>query len=305
MSGRLVICMDNLKPVLEDLRKNVDRKATDNRNVRDEWNGKTREHLGTRNAFNGQVRELISEVQRQKAIRDEANGVVREAKDVRAEKNQEVREAKDKLRELTGEPDRPAPGEHRGRDRRDRKETPMMLRRKLEHLERDFEIGLYTGKNEKKFYETMKKTRQKLRALEHAENSNVELKSAREALREAIEGQESAHQVVTVAAEDAQEAHDLMLKLSEEVDRLREQADSAQALVRRAKREADGAHQSYIVSLRCLHSIQDILRAQRSRDSGDSAPGVPARVEVQDLMSKLMAGETLSTEELMALQRGG
>lgn len=297
--------MDNFKPVLEDLRKNVDRKATDNRNVRDEWNGKTREHLGTRNAFNSQVRELISEVQRQKAIRDEANGVVREAKDVRAGKNQEVREAKDKLRELTGEPDRPAPGEHRGRDRRDRKETPMMLRRKLEHLERDFEIGLHTGKNEKKFIETMKKTQQQLRALEHAEDSNVELKTAREALREAIEGQETAHQVVTVAAEDAQEAHDLMLKLSEEVDRLREQADSAQALVRRAKREADGAHQSYIVSLRCLHSIQDILRAKRSRDSGDSAPGAPARVEVQDLMSKLMAGDTLSTEELMALQRGG
>ena len=41
MSGRLVISMDNLKPVLDDLRKNVDRKATDSRNVRDEWNGKT------------------------------------------------------------------------------------------------------------------------------------------------------------------------------------------------------------------------------------------------------------------------
>ena len=33
--------------------------------------------------------------------------------------------------------------------------------------------------------------------------------------------------------------------------------------------------------------------------------GTPGTVEVQDLMSKLMAGETLSTEELMALQRGG
>ena len=98
-----------------------------------------------------------------------------------------------------------------------------------------------------------------------------------------------------------------MLKISEEVDRLREQADSAQSLVRRAKREADGAHQSYIVSLRCLHSIQDILRAQKNRESGvqEKESGGTARVGVQDLMSKLMSGETLSTEELMDLQRGG
>ena len=139
------------------------------------------------------------------------------------------------------------------------------------------------------------------------EDSNVELKEARANLRAAIDAQEIAHQTVTESAENAQEAHDLMLKLSEEVDRLREKADASQAQVRRAKREADRAHQSYIVSLRCLHSIHDIIRAKNNRDAGiDTSKGsAPARVEVQDLMSKLMSGETLSTEELMALQRGG
>ena len=113
--------------------------------------------------------------------------------------------------------------------------------------------------------------------------------------------------MVTAAAENAQEAHDLMLKLSEEVDRLREKADASQAEVRRAKREADQAHQSYIVSLRCLHSIQDIMKAKKNKDAGidDDKKDETARVEVQDLMSKLMSGETLSTDELMALQRGG
>ena len=45
----------------------------------------------------------------------------------------------------------------------------------------------------------------------------------------------------------------------------------------------------------------------RDRDKVKFGQGkdAPARVEVQDLMSKLMSGETLSTEELMALQRGG
>jgi uncharacterized coiled-coil DUF342 family protein len=47
--------------------------------------------------------------------------------------------------------------------------------------------------------------------------------------------------------------------------------------------------------------MQDVLKFTGGKDSGDS--GVES-VEVSDLMSKLMAGDTLSTEELMMLQRG-
>ena len=68
------------------------------------------------------------------------------------------------------------------------------------------------------------------------------------------------------------------------------------------KQEADKAHRFYIVSLRCLHSIQDMMRARRSSEAGEGTRPT-ARVEVQDLMSKLMSGETLTTEELMELQR--
>jgi len=39
-------------------------------------------------------------------------------------------------------------------------------------------------------------------------------------------------------------------------------------------------------------------------DGGDVGEGKSeARVEVQDLMTKLMSGDTLSTEELMQLQK--
>jgi uncharacterized coiled-coil DUF342 family protein len=150
----------------------------------------------------------------------------------------------------------------------------------------------------------MKALKRKLRDLAEKEDSNVELKEARKTLAEAIDAQEASHQIVEEAAKIAQEAHDLMLRLSEEVDKLREQADASQAQVRRAKREADRAHQTYIVSLRCLHSIHDIIRARDNRDAGIDS-GKSTRVEVQDLMSKLMSGETLSTDELMALQRSG
>ena len=297
--------MNDVLPVLTDLRGIVDRKATENRDVRDGLNGEMREHIGVRNTFNGQVRELISEVQRQKVIRDEANDSVRVAKSERATKNQEVRDAKEKLRGLSPESEQRSNQNDR-RGRRDKEDTPASLSRKIHILEDEFMKGIHTGKNEDKAMDQMKRMKRKLRDMSEKEDSNVELKEARVDLRAAIDAQEVAHQTVTVSAESAQEAHDLMLKLSEEVDRLRGKADASQAQVRRAKREADRAHQSYIVSLRCLHSIHDIIRAKNNRDAGidTSRNSAPARVEVQDLMSKLMAGDTLSTEELMALQRG-
>ncbi|MDG1525082.1 MAG: hypothetical protein P8Q90_03320 [Candidatus Thalassarchaeaceae archaeon] len=295
--------MNDVVPELKRLRGISDLKATNNRDIRDGLNGKMREHIGTRNTFNSEVRELISEVQHQKGIRDEANGTVREAKSDRAEKNQEVRTAKDRVRELDPKTEqRGAQNDRRGR--RDKEDTPASLRRKIEALDREFELGKHTGSNEKKAMHTMKALKRKLRDMAEKEDSNVELKEARKTLAEAIDAQEASHQIVEEAAKIAQEAHDLMLRLSEEVDKLREQADASQAQVRRAKREADRAHQTYIVSLRCLHSIHDIIRARDNRDAGIDS-GKSTRVEVQDLMSKLMSGETLSTDELMALQRSG
>ena len=288
------------------MRDIVNRKASENRDSRDELNKNVGGFLSTRNDFNRQVRELISEVQRQKGIRDEANGAVREAKSERASKNQGVRDAKQKLRELSPEPERGG-GKNDRRGRKDRPDTPASLRRKIDALDREFELGKHTGNNEKKAMLRMQAMKRKLRDMSEKEDSNVELKEARENLRKAIDEQEVAHQAVTRAAEEAQEAHDLMISLSKEVDRLREQADASQSQVRRAKREADRAHQSYIVSLRCLHSIDDIKLAKKNMDEGIDTSGgkdAPVRVETEDLMKKLMAGETLSTDELMALQRG-
>jgi uncharacterized coiled-coil DUF342 family protein len=70
----------------------------------------------------------------------------------------------------------------------------------------------------------------------------------------------------------------------------------------RSKREADLLHNKYVVSLRSIHSIQDLFKAMtaQERNVEDDDGG---KLEVTDLMSRLMSGDTLSTEELMALQR--
>ena len=64
------------------------------------------------------------------------------------------------------------------------------------------------------------------------------------------------------------------------------------------KSNADELHNKYIISLRCIHSMQDILKLSGSKKDVEEE-----RVEVSDLMSRLMKGDTLSDEDMMLLQR--
>ena len=146
----------------------------------------------------------------------------------------------------------------------------------------------------------MKKLHQELREAKE-KKSDGGIRELKIQLRDAEKKQEDAHKKVKRAVVGAQEAHDLMAELSEEVDRLREKANSAQSGVTRAKREADSLHGRYIVSLRCIHSMQDLLKAIGAREGGSTEED--AQVEVADLMTRLMSGDTLSTDEIMALQR--
>ena len=290
--------MSDLKETLDEKRKLVDQKATQYRTTRDEWNNRTKEHTAIRNELNAEVRELIQNVRQQREIREQMNELVREKKSIRAEANKKVKAAKSMLDSERSEKEDRTPQQGR---RRERKVTIHSLRRDLQKLEREFERGAHTGNNEKKVMKRMKEITSKIKEMKATEDSNGDLKEARGMLREAMAEQEAAHAEVQSAAQAAQEAHDLMLQWNKEVDRQREHAEEAHRELRKSKKEADKAHHFYIVSLRCLHSIQDMLRAMRGATSGEGQRG--ARVEVQDLMSKLMSGDTLSTEELMELQR--
>ena len=294
--------MSELKNLLEDKRKLVDKKATEYRQVRDDWNSRTKDHLTVRNNLNGEVRELIINVRSQRELREQKNTEVREKKQVRADCNKVVRDSKEKLEVLRDGGQQKVVFQQDDRGRREKKVTVHSLRRDLQRFEREFEMGRHTGKNEKKIMKKMKEIRSQIRSMELSEEGNEELKAIREELRISMEAQEEAHIEVTRAAEEAQQAHELMIVWNSEVDKKREEAEDAHRRLRRSKKEADQAHHHYIVSIRCLHSTQSILRSIRGIESG-SAPSKSAREEVADLMSKLMSGETLTTEQLMELQR--
>jgi uncharacterized coiled-coil DUF342 family protein len=289
--------MAELKDLLEERRKMVDKKATQHREIRDDWNEKTKEYTTTRNELNNEVRELIVQVREQRELRDQMNEMVREKKKERDDANKAVREAKEGIRST--QPEQPQEFDKRGRPIRP--DTVQSLTRTMERLEREFEQGKHQGKNERKYFKKMKELSAKRKALQESQ-SLVEGAEGNEDLRGAVAQQEAAHTAVKEAAEAAQSAHDLMIEWNAEVDRQREKAEAAHRKLRTSKKEADKEHSLYIVSLRCLHSIQDILRAMRGASAGDGQRPA-ASDETQNLMAKLMSGETLSTEELMQLQR--
>jgi uncharacterized coiled-coil DUF342 family protein len=89
-----------------------------------------------------------------------------------------------------------------------------------------------------------------------------------------------------------------MMELSNEVDKLRGMANSEHLGLTSTKGDADSLHNKYIISIRCIHSMQDILKLTGSNKERESE-----RVDVSDLMSRLMGGQTLSDEDMMLLQR--
>ena len=281
-----------LRPRCDDIQEQI----SFNREERDQWKAKVRTLLDERNELNRQVKELITEVQNQKALRDEENQTVRDLKDHRAEKTEELKVIRTEFREKLAT----LGGEGVEQEKREQNRSPSRIKTEMERLERLYEQGRFLGKKEREYMMKMKRLAQELREAKKSK-SDGGIRDLKIQLRGAEKKQEEAHKKVKKAVSNAQEAHDLMAELSEEVDRLREKANSAQAGVTRAKREADSLHGRYIVSLRCIHSMQDLLKALDTREKG----GVDddEQVEVADLMTRLMSGDTLSTDEIMALQR--
>ena len=280
----------NIAKVFEPKSEIVGEMLDDFKSKRDELNVKVRVQLDKRNEINRQVKELITEVQKQKSIRNEANGDVSDLRRVRLEKTTELKDLRVILRSSKpGDDDfrRPKNGRTAGK-----------VRIEMDKMERRFETGQIGASKERDFFSKMKKMRSEyndLKAAEEASNSSV-LKE----VRAAEKSQQKAHDAVTSASEKSEEAHALMIELSDEVDKLRSMANSEHIRLTKTKSEADILHNKYIISLRCIHSMQDILKLSGSKqkqiEDGE-------RVEVTDLMSKLMSGDTLSTEELMLLQR--
>ena len=287
---------DEVRQILQPLSQSMVEKSESNKGERDRWNAEVRQHLDERNEVNRQVKELINEVQAQKSVRDEINSRVKELKVFRAEKSEHLKTVREELRSKLAEQE-----ESGNKSKRNRGPPPGKIRSDMEKLEMSHMTGRFSG-GEKAFIRKMKDLSEALKQAEKVRGSGG-MRGLKDTVRAAEASQEEAHKSVEISVRRAQDAHDLMVELSEEVDRLREKANSSHGELNKSKREADALHSQYIVSLRCIHSIEDMLKAMHSREKRAEGSEGEEKVEVTDLMSRLMSGDTLSTDELMALRR--
>ncbi len=278
----------NFSDVFEAKTKAVSGKLAEYKTRRDELNVKVRGKLDKRNEINSQVKELITEVQKQKSLRNEANGKVAELRKIRLEKTNELKKIRAQLRSSVENND-PDAGKKNGASSR-------KIREQMNKLEWRHQTGQIGPKKERDFFATMKRLQAEFNMLKKKEEASSS--SVLKEVKQAEKRQQKAHDAVTSASEKSEEAHSLMMELSNEVDRLRGLANSEHLGLTSTKGDADDLHNRYIISLRCIHSMQDILKLSGSKKDQESE-----RVDVTDLMSRLMEGQTLSDEDMMLLQR--
>ena len=279
----------NISSVFEKNSEMVSKKLSEYKDRRDDLNVKVRSQLDKRNEINMQVKQLITEVQKQKSLRNDANSKVAELRKIRLEKTNELKDVRSKLRSSV---------EQNGAQPGKKKNGPSSrsIREQMNKLEWRHQTGQISPSKERDFLAKLKRLQSDFKRLkkDEEESSSSVLKEVRQAEKR----QQKAHDAVTDASEKSEEAHSLMMELSNEVDRLRGLANSEHLGLTSTKSNADELHNKYIISLRCIHSMQDILKLSGSKKDVEEE-----RVEVSDLMSRLMKGDTLSDEDMMLLQR--
>lgn len=287
---------ENLLATLEEKRERLNQQAHRQRDLRDRMNDETKAHAQRRDGLNGQVRALVDQANQHKQKRDQLNQQVREAKAARDQLNQESHAKAEVLATL-----------RRERGHKDGGTSAAKLKAEIKHLEFQQQTVVLTPKKEKDLIDLITAKRKELADREKAMEESTDLKDAYEAMKAAKTRAEEQHALVTTLANDAQGQHDAMVKLFNEADGLRKQADAAQGDFVKSKVEADKVHREYIEAVSAIRDIERVAGALRGPTRERGGPHVSAqdKADADDIFDKFRKGEKLSTEDLMALQKGG
>ncbi len=280
-------------------RESLNEEADMHRKKRDELNAQTKEWKSKRDALNGQVRELVDEAGKCREERDSFNQKVRETKELRDEWNQKVSAFKEQL----------AP--YRSEKTDDRNEVSVkQLKKQLQDLEYT-QMTKSLGKDkENEIVKLISSLAKQIEEREKTYSENDEVKELVQQLRDAKAEAETYHHQVSEYAEKAQAAHDKMIGFYEQADKLRKEADAAQAKFVECKQAADEEHRKHIEQIKSVHEIDKDAAGFRGKKNSVRGGGAKRREsenkkEAKEIFERFKAGEKLSTEDLMALQKSG
>ena len=98
-----------------------------------------------------------------------------------------------------------------------------------------------------------------------------------------------------------------MIGFYEQADRLRKEADAAQAKFVECKQAADEEHKKHIEQIKSVHEMDRDASSFRNKKNSvrKKKSDNEGKKEAKEIFERFKAGDKLSTEDLMALQKSG
>jgi uncharacterized coiled-coil DUF342 family protein len=279
-----LISLDELNDLsrneLRDLRKDYHKKAEVLRIKRDELNLKSQSHASERNDLNVKAKEYMDNVHLYRDRRNGLNVEVGEVRDERREVSNEVNNLKDIFLRLK-------------RKRFSGRNLPPVskLRKQIQELEIKQMTTPLTTDKERALVDEIGSLQSKIR--EHDTLIETDTEKVRRELGKKMQK----------SRQEAQAAHHSMKDSLRSNRQTRRKADAGQRMFVKAKEKADEVHNEYINYLRGMQEI-DRMTASQGR-TGSSADQKASAASAEDLFAKFLAGEKLSTEQLMIIQKAG
>ena len=277
---------------LRKIRRGYHQQAEELRVSRDELNLESQTHASERNDLNVKAKEYMDAVHMYRDRRNGLNVEVGQIRDERNEVTEKVNSLKDNFLSLK-------------RKKFSGRNLPPIsrLRKQIQELEIKQMTTPLTTDKERALVEEISSLQNKIKQHDDLIETDTEVLDARDTFREAENKRRELSKSMQKSRQEAQAAHHTMkdsLKLNRST---RRRADAAQRAFVRAKEKADIVHNEYIGYLRGMQEI-DRMTASQGR-SGSLADQKASAASAEDLFAKFLAGEKLSTEQLMIIQKAG
>ena len=277
---------------LRDLRKEYHKQAEELRVKRDELNLKSQSHASERNDLNLKAKEHMDKVHVHRDLRNGLNVEVGEIRDERREITNQANTLKDVFLKLK-------------RQRFSGRNLPPVskLRKQIQELELKQMTTPLTTDKERVLVDEISSLQNKIKQHDELIETDTEVLDARDTFRESENKRRELGKTMQKSRQEAQAAHHTMkdsLRLNRQT---RRKADAAQKQFVKAKEKADEVHNEYIEYLRGMQEI-DRMTASQGR-SGSSADQRANAASAEELFTKFLSGEKLSTEQLMIIQKAG
>ena len=277
---------------LRKIRKDYHHKAEELRVARDELNLTSQTHAAERNELNVKAKEYMDEVHLYRDRRNGLNVEVGQIRDERNEVTEKVNALKDNFLSLK-------------RKRFSGQNLPPIsrLRKQIQELEIKQMTTPLTTDKERALVEEISSLQNKIKQHDDLIETDTEVLDARDTFREYENKRRELSKSMQKSRQEAQTAHHSMkdsLKLNRST---RRKADAAQRAFVKAKEKADIVHNEYIEYLRGMQEIDRMTASQGK--SGSLADQKANAASAEDLFAKFLAGEKLSTEQLMVIQKAG